>query len=175
MMLFLLAQTLQVSGLEMSKNPQDYRSFRIEFYDALSGVRMFLDYGSDDLKAGKGGKLSIMAKEERANNTLVVLNPDEINAVHLDICNLVEHFSLKDDENRKAFEDRSDRCIAYGFELTIYSQEQGVTLRYSHLDERTFNEAKSCFLSLVNKFPEEWKSKISWADKKADSSKASSD
>ena len=155
MMLLLLAQTLQVSGLEMSKNPLDYRSFRIEFYDALSGVRVFLDYGSYDLKTGKGGKLSIMESGAWAPNTSVALNVDEINSVHSDVCRLVEHFALKDDGNQKAFEDRSDRCIAYGFELTVFSLEQGVTLRYSHLDEKTFKEAKECFLCLVGKFPAE--------------------
>ncbi len=131
---FVFCQNIKADGLELNKNLEDYRNLRVEFHDSLSGLNLVLSYGNLEETAKKGAKLSITCDVNNSKEASVNLTPDEVKLIHAEICHLVNVFSINDDNNLGALESRLDRVVTFGFQLNIYSLEQGVTLRYSHLD-----------------------------------------
>ena len=161
---FVLIQASTTQGMEFKKASGEYQSIRIEFYDTLSGLRMSAVYGSNyDKSHRKGeGELSVMGPGDRSEKALVHLIPSEVKELHREIGKLVSDFTLDDDSDQTAFDKRTELAQPYGFHISVFAQESGLTMRYSHLDSKRFRLAGTLFLRFLAKFPPMWRDKVTW-------------
>ena len=162
--IFLLMQLNSVQAIDFNKKPNDYRNIKIEFRDTLSGLSVFVTYGSDyDQKKGKGeGRLSVMGPGDRSDETYINLTAKDIEQLHQGVGELIRKFTLEDDSDQASFIGRADMAQPFGFQITVHGQESGITLQYSHLDIKRFRLAGRMFIRLLEKLPPKWKEKMTW-------------